>query len=227
MKNFLRNPIIIWSFVILILFGTLLNDSGQKEFLDIYIGKMSTAPIRYVLLIIVLFIDYIIFENMNHYTIICRYKSMDHFIIKITIREIAINSIVFTLLHLPLLILNFNFCITNIGAILLFIFNAVIVVSLFTAIIRVVNIWVSNRALSSAMVFSTYALIDFVLENIGFVFIKQTMFDFQEIFIIPYIYTQSYLFIAIVIAIVIVLITLTTAILITKNDYILKHNEDF
>lgn len=226
MKYILRNPLIILCFVTTLLFGWLIFAGDQQNFSEIYIGKMASAPIRYMLLILVLFTDYLVFENMNHYTIICRNKSTDRFIIRTTVKEIIVISMLFILLNIPVILSGISNITNTISTILLFTLNGIILMILFTTIIRFINIWISNRAVVTGITLATYAGIEFIVEYINYTFMKNQIFDFQDLFILPFKYINSYLYMAIAIIISSLVLTMSTCYLITKKDYILKHNED-
>ena len=82
MKRFFCNSLFYIGIVIMILLGIAVGYNIDHNFLKLYTAKMGQVPIRYCIFIIILFIDYLLFEEINHYTFIFRYKSVSNFIIK-------------------------------------------------------------------------------------------------------------------------------------------------
>ena len=93
MKRFFCNSLFYIGIVIMILLGIAVGYNIDHNFLKLYTAKMGQVPIRYCIFIIILFIDYLLFEEINHYTFIFRYKSVSNFIIK-SMKQEFINNIV-------------------------------------------------------------------------------------------------------------------------------------
>ena len=115
MKRFFCNSLFYIGIVIMILLGIAVGYNIDHNFLKLYTAKMGQVPIRYCIFIIILFIDYLLFEEINHYTFIFRYKSVSNFIIKSMKQEVIMSVILLLIFHLPIFILNTKEFINNIG----------------------------------------------------------------------------------------------------------------
>lgn len=163
MRYTLKKPIIIWCFIIMFLIGIVFGQGMDNDFLALYLGRLTIITFRYAIIIVTLLTDYLVFENLNHYTILCRYKSLDCFILKAILIEALITILLTITFNIPIIIFNFNILEIVIKPTILFITNTIIIMLLFTSLIRLFNIWINNRVLSSSIIFALYVLCDFVV----------------------------------------------------------------
>lgn len=151
MKRFFCNSLFYIGIVIMILLGIAVGYNIDHNFLKLYTAKMGQVPIRYCIFIIILFIGYLLFEEINHYTFIFRYKSVSNFIIKSMKQEVIMSVILLLIFHLPIFILNTKEFINNIVLIMLVILNITLIFSVMLAIIRLLNVWINNRITSTSI----------------------------------------------------------------------------
>lgn len=225
MKNTIRNPQIIKAILCLLLLGTVIGYGIGDDFVNLYISKIGQIPVRYTIIIVVLFIDYTVFENMNHYIYIFRYKSVSSFISRSIITELFITLILLVVLHVPIFILNSIQFLSNLPMFILSIINVLVVISLILTIIRFINIWVNNRIISTGVFIIIFFCLDVLLEHYNYFIFNYNLFDFKSILTLPFIY-PSYVVIATVMIIVQIFLLEIIKKLIIRKDYILKQDEE-
>ncbi|MFQ6792690.1 MAG: hypothetical protein ACLRT4_07905 [Thomasclavelia sp.] len=224
MKYTLKNAVLMWCFILMAALGVSAGSNLSKEsnFITMYQGALSVISVRYSFIIIILTADYIVFENLNRHALICRYKSIDNFFIKSIMIEAGVSLILALMFIIPVLVFNASIYQKIFIPVIIGAFNMVVIMMLFAAFIRFINIWFTNHVLVTGLVFVVYAAIDFLFENINFIYIDNILFDFQYILALPFQYQRNYLFIVAIIAFIIVILTFSTIFLVVRRDYFLN-----
>lgn len=223
MKNIIKNPQVLQGMFFALLLGFIFGFDIGDDFKNLYIAKIGQLPVRYVIITVILFIDYIAFENLNHYIYIFRYKSVGSFIEKSIVIEIVITFVLVMVFHLPILVFNITAFVRSIWMILLSIINIVIIMSLILSIIRFINIWINNRITATGLFMVVFAFLDIILENISF-FANMLTFNFNAMFTLPFLNSSYSLIATVLIASQIILLEVTKKLMVRK-DYILKQYE--
>lgn len=227
MKYTIKKPIIIWCFILMFIIGIIFGYGIGDNFFESYLGRLSVITFRYGIIVIVLLTDYLVFDNLNRHVILCRYHTIDKFILKSTIIETAMIFLLTLVYNIPIIIFKLNIFQDIIQLICLFTLNTLIIMTFLTSIVRLVNVWINNRIISASAVFAGFVFIDFFLENINFLFINNAALDLTYIFILPYEYGLiNYSIIAIILCVIIVLITYFTMTIIQRKDYFLTNDEN-
>lgn len=186
MKYTIKKPIIIWCFILMFIIGIIFGYGIGDNFFESYLGRLSVITFRYGIIVIVLLTDYLVFDNLNRHVILCRYHTIDKFILKSTIIETAMIFLLTLVYNIPIIIFKLNIFQDIILLICLFTINTLIIMTFLTSIVRLVNVWINNRIISASAVFAGFVFIDFFLENINFLFINNVALDLTYIFILPY-----------------------------------------
>lgn len=202
--------------------GIDLNDN----FLQLYMAKMGQIPARYSIIFVILFIDYFIFEDMNHYIYIFRYKSVSNFIIKSIINELIVSRFLLIAFHLPVFFFNIEEFISYIVIMLLVILNITVVISVILSVIRLINIWINNRILSTSLFMLLFIGIDILLSHYSFFYLETYIFEFDSLLVLPYVYSFYPLIISAMITIDLILLYVTSK-LMKERDYIIKQHETY
>lgn len=224
MKRFFCNSLFYIGIVIMILLGIAVGYNIDHNFLKLYTAKMGQVPIRYCIFIIILFIDYLLFEEINHYTFIFRYKSVSNFIIKSMKQEVIMSVILLLIFHLPIFILNTKEFINNIVLIMLVILNITLIFSVMLAIIRLLNVWINNRITSTSIFLLVFACLDVLLGYFSYFYMEHYIFDFDAILVLPYVY-HFYPFIFSFMCTLDIVLLFVTSKKMKERDYIIKQNE--
>ena len=224
MNKILKSPIVIISILMCLSIGILIvNLIGEEEFLSLFMGSLVNLPLRYIIILLNLFVDYIVFENINNYMLIVRYRSIQKFLLKSTIVEIFVTFILFLSIGLPILLVYHSAL--QILPIILFIMNGIIVVLVFLSMIRLLNVWVGNRFTSTMIFIVFYTILDMSLDQIAFSK-GLTIFTFKYILVMPMRSGSWYPFIFMGMLLVIFLLMYLTLKLMGERDYILKNDVD-
>ena len=199
MKRFFCNSLFYIGIVIMILLGIAVGYNIDHNFLKLYTAKMGQVPIRYCIFIIILFIDYLLFEEINHYTLLL-------------------------IFHLPIFILNTKEFINNIVLIMLVILNITLIFSVMLAIIRLLNVWINNRIMSTSIFLLVFACLDVLLGHFSYFYMEHYIFDFDAILVLPYVY-HFYPFIFSFMCTLDIVLLFVTSKKMKERDYIIKQNE--
>lgn len=227
MKRILINPILLLSVFLSIILGYMIGTNIGSNFLDLYMGYLSQQTFRYLILLSVIVIDYFLFVKYNYTSIICRYRSLYHYLFDLTKKSCLYLTVFFLLFNLTIALLNINpFWETFIQTIP-YIFSDIIISCLILSLIKLLDVKTHNRALSSGIFLIFFAILDFLLENYNFYLANQVIFDFSIIFCFPGIYQWYFIIDIILIGMTIFLIALFTKLMINQ-DYLLedKKNEE-
>ena len=228
MKYTLKKPIVLWCILLMIILGvTSAYGLGESE--DVrggYQGVLAIITIRYAIIILILVTDYLVFSNLNHHVIICRYKSVERFIVKATTIEIIVIVLLALLYNVPIILLNLQYFSILIFPVILVTINMIIIALLMTSMIRFINLWFNNRAVTTGAIFIIYVGLDFLVENVNFLYVNNIVFDFQQIFILPLLLKSSqYLIVATVLLVISFFLIYLTTVLVSKKDYFLNEHE--
>jgi len=225
MKKLLKNlPLILCTLFSLFL-GYFIGNDISSDFMQLYIAKFSVIPIRYSILIFLIFIDYQIFASLDYTSIIFRHKSMFSYFMKSMMKSLKYIILFFILLNIPIFLMNITQFISNFPKILLLILNDIIVLILLISIIRFIDSKLKKRILSSCLFMSTFTILDFVLDNYNFYYFNDIKFSFNYLFILPSVY-DNYLYIPPLLIGFIMLIIALSIKSMMKGDYILNDKND-
>lgn len=228
MKYTLKKPIVLWCIILMVILG-ITSAYGLEvgsDFLAVYQGMLAIITIRYAIIILILVTDYLVFNNLNYHVIICRYGSSDRFILKATGIEIMVTVLLALIYNVPTVLFNPKYLSIILFPVILTTINIVIISIFVTSIIRFINIWFNNRALTTGIIFVIYVSLDFLLENLNFLYISNIVFDFQHIFTLPLeLKSSQYIIVAVILLAISFLFILLTTVLVGKKDYFLNEHE--
>lgn len=227
MKKVFRNFTLFLCILFPLFLGYFIGNDINNEFMELYIGKFCIIPIRYSILIFLIFIDYQIFASLNYTSIVFRNKSIFSHFAKSLVKSLKYITLFFIMLNIPVFLMNSEQFISNLSTILLFILNDIVVLVLLISMIRLIDSKIKKRILSSCLFVSVFTILDFVLDNYNFYYFNDIVFNFNYIFILPSVY-QSYLFIFFLLIGLIALMILLSIKFMEKGDYMLndKNNEE-
>ncbi len=222
MRKMILSPFFICCIIIVIIIGYFIGYDISRDFYNLYIGKLTLVPTRYILLSLIIFASNMLYNSYSNPVIIVRKKTFFDFFIFIIKNEILFFLILFIFLHIPIFILNFNNFINNINNIIKIVINFVLVAILLSNLVKLIDIKIKNRIISSCGIIILFTLFDFILEHLSFSIFSEIYFEFSYIFILPTIY-NGYIYIMIFILII---ICITTWLIINESfrkDYFLKN----
>lgn len=225
MKYILGHTQIRFGFIIAILLGIVVGYNIDYDFVPLYISKMSQSPVRYSVIILILYVDYLVFENTNHYVFVFRNQSVMKFLYRSMAKELVVSFLLLVSINIPIIIMNFNIVMQNLSVIFLFIINGIVVMGLFICLIRCINIWVNNRILSTGVFLTVYISLDTLLDHYNFYIFDTTIFDFSYLLTLPFRYA-TYPFMISIMMIGILLLLILSKKLLIERDFILKNYEN-
>ena len=224
MSKVIKSPIFIVCIIFSLVLGIFIsNGVKQNDFFHTFTAAFASYPRRYTIIIFILSIDLLIFENINNYILIFRYQSIQKFLLKSTVLEIFISFLLFLCLSIPILLTK-NIAIIGVPMIL-FIINGVMVVSVFLSLIRVVNIWIGNRTISTVILLAIYTVFDVLFDQLEYSHLTY-IFNFKDIFVLPITSGHWYPFLWMCMLLFIFISIYLMQKAMEERDYILKNDTD-
>lgn len=225
MKNLLKNNQLVLILATQIFIGIYIGLNIGNE-MENYLVFLSNIAIRYLLIFLSLYIDYIVYVNLSQAPIIMRYKSKEKHYKKIICTEILFKLIEFILISIIVMILNINMAIKYINIFLMLIFNFLMISQLFSSIIKLIDSYIKNKILSNIIFLFIFVNIDFILEHFIFFFGTDSQISLGEIFILPAI-IDNYILLAIFLILIWIFLSNIFIANLTRKDYLLNQNENF
>ncbi len=220
MKYILKTPLLIGCFSITFIIGCFLGYGISTDFSNLYTSKLMLIAIRYPLLALIVIVNFLVFSQLNGTAIILRKKTLFNFLISIIKTEVIILFFLFTILHLPILFLNVGQFLNYLDLIIEIIINCIIISMVLVSLINIMDLKSKNRAVACGTVLVSFCMMDFLLEHINWFIIKDQIFDFSYIFVLPFMYS-NYIFIALMLIITVLLLTSLYVFFKIKKDYFL------
>ncbi|MDD2644230.1 MAG: hypothetical protein PHC65_06070 [Methanobacteriaceae archaeon] len=221
MKHLLKTPLFIICLIFALIIGGFVGYGISNDFVYLYMSKLTQIPTRYILMILIVVISCLIFNQLSHSTIILRQKSLFNLSLYMLKIEIIALCLIFTIFHLPIFLLNSAHFFDNLFLIVKVIINAVVVSLLLTALIKLVDIKLKSRAISSGIILVVICIIDILLGHFNFFVINEPIFDFSHIFVLSYMYKNYYILVILIVVVIFFLLSLFIY-LSLKKDYFLR-----
>lgn len=223
MKKVLFSKTFLLYIIISVCIGYFIGHDIKHDFLNLYVGKMTLLPFRYMLLTLIILVSNFISTIFLNSTMIVRKKSFFNFFFSILKYESLIFLLIYTGINIPVCILNFHSFFNNLCNIVLITLNSIIISFIISFVIILIDMKFKNRVLSSCIFLVFFALIDFVLEHFNFYIFANNIFDFSYIFILPILY-NNYIIIAIAMIIMFCLLISLIINLSYRKDYFLRND---
>lgn len=226
-KYILKKPITICFVVITFLLGFLIGFDINKDFWLYFETKMTISTVRYVLFIIFLYIDCIILKDLNRSMIVFRNHSILSFFRKTILEEIKLIILFAFVFFSPIFLFNLNVLKSDWFTICLLFLNFGMILYLLISMIRLIDIRINKRFLSSAIGFVIFLTLDFVLEEM--IFKSSTLTNpiiLADIFVLPLkLPLNLYIPLFILFFFTSVMLTFIFIFKLSKKDYLLKNEE--
>lgn len=214
----LKNKVIIVCLVISLLIGIFIGYGMESDFIVLYMNKLSSNSFVYILLVLTVYSEYIIFNSLKSSCILIRKRSHLYHFLRMLRCEVIILILIFLVMHIPIFIFNFYNAIKYIYVILLNFVNFIIISILFLSIIRLIDIKLKRREIASITTLLLFSGIHLLFEE--FIFAVDIGFTLNYIFVLPFIY-QHYIVIMILLIFLIIVFSFLFLILLLKRDYYL------
>lgn len=214
MKYILKNNGIAFCILLSVMVGFFVGYDISNNFTELYISKFSYNSLIYLLLVIVIYGDYIIFKSLNGNSMLMRRKGHIYQLICMTKNEIITNSLMFFFLHIPIFLFNSIEFIKNSYLIILTFSNFIIVSASLISVVKIVDIIVKNRAKSSVIILVLFSCFHIFSEEL------EIFFSFNQIFILAFVY-KFYFIIALLLLLFTIVLNLLFIFLSLKKDYCL------
>ena len=221
MKYILKTPLLIICFALVIALGSYIGYGISADFQDLYSSKLTQILVRYLLIIIILSCNSLIFKQQNCLAICMRRKNFLNAILNIIKYELFVLLLIFAAFNLPIILQNGVIFFRNFDFVTKLYINYIIVSVLILSIVKGIDIFVNNRTVSCTLFFVILSIIDVLLEHGNYFFFSNMYFDVSYIFCLPYIY-QNYLIIAISLIIIVIFLNLLSIFLRIKKDFMLE-----
>ena len=193
----------------------------EQDFLNLYTGKLTSLPFRYIMLVLIVFISNSIFSMFSNTIIIVRKRNFINVFVNIIKYEVFFFALLYIFVNVPIFALNNRVFIENLGSVMLVILNSILISVLFSGIIEFIDIKFKNRVYSTCSFFIIFSIIDFVLEHFNFYILTDNQFDLSCIFVLPVVFSD-YIVIAAFMLFFICIITYTNINYSNKKDYFLR-----
>lgn len=225
MKALFKNPTIISTMIIALFLGFFACGFSSQNVIEGYAGMMLMLVTRYVILFLCVWIDFIVFQNINHLFPLFRYKSLFHFQLKNSLIEFIMCAIFVFIFHLPLVFIYGTNLLPFFELIVLNIISIIVLMTLFNSIIRFVNAFTYNRVLASIIVVIMITCLDFMIEYGNYFVFQHDVITFGLFMILPFKMPHLYFFIDIIMLISSVLLTTIASYIMARKDFALKNDE--
>ena len=149
MKKILFSKSFMLYIIIVLCIGYFVGYDIKNDFLNIYIGKMTLLPFRYILLTLIVLVSNFVCNSFFNSAVIVRNKNSFNLFLTISKYEFFTFLIIYICLNIPVLIFNFNPFIDNLFSIIVVILNSVLISLICSSIIKLIDIKFKNRVLSS------------------------------------------------------------------------------
>lgn len=219
-KNF-KNFTFFLCILFPLILGYFIGNDISSDFMRLYVSKFGVIPIRYSILLFLIFIDYQIFSSLNYTSIIFRHKSMISYFVKSLIESFKYICLFFIMLNVPIFIMNVREFSSNLSSILLYIISDILVLLLLISIIRLIDSKIRKMVLSSCLFISIFTILDLILDNYNFYYFDHINFSFSDLFTLPSVY-KSYLFVFLLLIGLILLLVILSIKFMGKGDYLLN-----
>lgn len=224
MKYILSNRKIKLCFLTAFLLGCFVGYGISSDFEALYLYKFSYYTTIYTLLVLVIYSSYIINHERRSTAFLFRRKSFSRHFIELFKKEGILSTLLFLIMHIPILILNGQAFFQSWKVILLVLCNYIFISFLFLTVIKLLDIRIKNEKISSGIVFILWGILHVLEEEIHFSLITSCGFEFKNIFRIPLVYSP-YIIIAIFFIFIILVLCSSIVLLEMQKDYFLEVND--
>lgn len=221
MKYILKTPLLVLCFIIVIILGYFVGNAISTDFAFLYLSKLTQIPARYLLIIVILSSNLLIFKQQNCLAISIRKRSFFNAVLSINKYEIYILLLLFVAFNLPIMIQNGGLFFENIHIVIKLYINYIVVSLFMVSIIKGIDVIVNNRTISCVSFFIALSIIDILLQHGNYFIFNDIYFDLSYIFCLPYIYNHYYI-IAIILTIITVFFNLLSIFFRIKKDFMLE-----
>ena len=222
----LKKPLTVAFLGIIFLFGFLIGYDLEGDFLAYFSFRITIPTVRYMVLMIILYIDCLVFRSLNSSMILFRNKSLLDFFKNVMKQEIKVVMIFSFFLFVPILFLNLSKVIDYASYFILIFLNFVVIVFFLITVIRIIDIWVNKRTLSTIIGFISFVAIDYFTQEIIFNSQFQNPITLNDIFILPLKLPLSiYALLLFVLIIATLMLSILSILQMSKKDYLIKNDE--
>ncbi len=226
MKYIIRNPSILFCFLVVLILGVALGNDLSGNFISLYAAKLTQQPVRYILLLCIILMSIVVYKTQECLIVILRRKNIFHSTFVSILYEMMILVIIFVILNIPIILQNFSSFKIYFGSILLNFISSIVVSVFILSIIKVFDLLIKNRTCSSAIIFSFFAIFDTFLSHLNYFVFDTLYFDMSSVFCLSFVY-RNILFILFLLAMFIFVLISAFLYFKIKCDYLLvKYEED-
>ncbi len=219
-KCILKNNIFIYCLLTIFILGYISGNQMTNSF-ENYLATFYHRPIFYSLIIVNIFVDYVLFKNYFHSSFIFRFKDILNLLKQHMKIELLFCMIIFILFHIGIGIHHFSLMTQNIIIILKLFINYIIITMIIVNIIKLIDIKINNRIVSTMILLCFIACTDIGLEIYELISGKTLRFLIQFIYVIPCVYKMN-IFIDLCLLIFTIFLTILSAYFMNKKDYRIK-----
>lgn len=219
MKYVLKKPITLFFMIIVIILGITIGYDVYS--MDLLTTRLSVNTVRIIVLISFIYIDSIIFRDLSSSMILFRNKNLSNFFKSVIKSEVIVTFIFSLLLFIPIILLNISMFLKEFKYFILMIINFNVMISFFICIIRLIDVRINRRTLSSIIFMSSFIIIDFLMGEFFY-----DMIGLSSIFVFPIVFNlETYFLILILVLIATIMLTILSILQMSKKDYLIKSEE--
>ncbi len=219
MKYVLKKPATLLFMVIVIILGISIGyDVGSMGLLS---TRLSVITVRILILISFIYMDFLVFRDLNSSMVLFRNKSLLKFFKSVIKIEMLLVFIFSLLLFIPIILLNFSMFLKEFNYFVLMIINFNVVMTFCISIVRLIDVGINKRSLSSIIFILSFIAIDLIMDEFYF-----DIIGLSSIFILPLEFNLlTYFLVLFVLITSIIMITFLTLYEISRKDYLIKNEE--
>ncbi len=225
MKRIVFSPLFILLFSLVFIIGFFIGYDINSNFRELYLGKMSTYTVKYILIMIALALVNIVVNFYSNSSVVVREKNSFNLFITIFKCIFILLMLLLLALHIPIFIFNCNDFLHNYKLIIEIFVNQLLVLLLLSNFLLLIDIKMKKMIFSSVTLLAIFAVADIISEYFYFIFVLDDFFQLNCLFILPVFYNSYIVIMLLIIMFNIVILSFCMKLSI-KEDYFLKNESN-
>ena len=201
----------------------IINKNFSINILEIYTLITSNLAVKYSIIICSIFLSFIYYTRQNYVSIVVRHKSIIRFCFISFFNEY--KNLFFINFIINSIFLIFAREVKEVVTIFVYLINSTIILESLNCTIKLFDIWIKDRKISSIFCFGLYAILDFII--LEFFYNKNVLLNvFSEFLSAPLYFKSNIIFIWIFLLLLSFLLTLFVSYSLERRDYITYEDEE-
>lgn len=225
MIKILNNKQMRFILLITVIISLFFSYAIKDNFLPLYIGNLSSTPVRYFFITISIIVENIIYQTLTNSVIISRHGSREKHLKEQVLIEIISITIIFVLFHSIAYIFSFPQSLKYLTFIIITFINFILIYIFISYIIKIINLFVRVHSISCVIFLFLFASIDFIIDYVNFFFFNESLFNLNTIYKIFYSYPHGNCYLLFILITNILCLHLLNF-FIKRKDLLIKNEEE-